>query len=150
MGESSPASCTSHIGDDEIKSRLRAIEPPVSRLLGRNIISASAIGTVEILFEAKSDFMNGRGTIQGGMLSAMLDTAMGNAVAATLAESQSLVTLEFSVRFLRPALPGSLRSKARVTGKGRRIRHVEAELYDEARILIARSASIKLILSKDG
>jgi len=57
--------------------------PPAAVLLGREVISVDAkSGEVQLRFLAHPQFANRHGTVQGGMLAAMLDSATGNAVMA--------------------------------------------------------------------
>jgi hypothetical protein len=58
----------------------RAPMPPVARLLGWTLLSIDPErGEIRVSFEAKPDFLNPAGTVQGGILSAMLDDTMGPA-----------------------------------------------------------------------
>jgi acyl-coenzyme A thioesterase PaaI-like protein len=48
--------------------------PAVARLLGWTLLSIDPErGEIRVRFEAKPDFLNPAGTVQGGILSAMLD-----------------------------------------------------------------------------
>ena len=63
----------------------RAPMPPVARLLGWTLLSIDPErGEIRVRFEAKADFLNPAGTLQGGILSAMLDDTMGPAAVALL------------------------------------------------------------------
>ena len=63
----------------------RAPMPPVARLLGWTLLSIdSERGEIRVRFEAKPDFLNPAGTVQGGILSAMLDDTMGPAAVVLL------------------------------------------------------------------
>jgi acyl-coenzyme A thioesterase PaaI-like protein len=63
----------------------RAPMPPVARLLGWTLLSIDPErGEIRVRFEAKPDFLNPAGTVQGGILSAMLDDRMGPAAVALL------------------------------------------------------------------
>jgi acyl-coenzyme A thioesterase PaaI-like protein len=54
---------------------------PAAILLGREIVSVDTeAGEVRLRFLADRQFSNRHGTVQGGMLAAMLDSATGNAV----------------------------------------------------------------------
>ena len=78
--------------------------PPCAKTLG---IEFAAIdgerGTVEVKFEAKPDFLNPVGHVQGGFLAAMLDDTMGPALTATLEAGQFAPTVNLNVQFHRPA-----------------------------------------------
>ena len=54
--------------------------PPCDQLLGCEIVTAEP-GSVESVFEAKPEFANPMGKIQGGFLSAMLDATMSQTLA---------------------------------------------------------------------
>jgi uncharacterized protein (TIGR00369 family) len=67
-----------------------------------------------ISFDATIEFTNRHGTIQGGLLAAMLDSAAGNALLATLPANMTAVTTRLDTTFLAPAEPGRLEAIARV------------------------------------
>lgn len=67
--------------------------PPAARLLGRQLDSIGASnGDVRLVYCARPEFANRHGTVQGGMLSAMLDSATGYALIATLPEGFTVLT----------------------------------------------------------
>ena len=52
---------------------------PAARLLGREVVERdSKSRTAKLRFRASPDFLNRRGTIQGGILAAMLDSVFGS------------------------------------------------------------------------
>jgi len=65
-----------------IKTALDKITmPPVAKLLGWQLLDARpADGWLKLGFEGKPEFLNPAGFVQGGILSAMLDDTMGQAV----------------------------------------------------------------------
>jgi uncharacterized protein (TIGR00369 family) len=82
----------------------RAPMPPVTRLLGWTLLSIDPErGEIRVRFEAKPDFLNPAGTVQGGILSAMLDDTMGPAAVALLGGNRFTQTLELKTSFYRPA-----------------------------------------------
>lgn len=102
---------------------------PSARLLGRELVSSDALaGEATLRFVAREDFTNRHGTVQGGILAAMLDSAAGNAVIATLPPGMTVVTTRLDVRFLRPAAVGNLLASAKVTWRDERSAEVTAEL----------------------
>ena len=89
----------------------RAPMPPVARLLGWTLLSIDpGRGEIRVRFEARTDFLNPAGTVQGGILSAMLDDTMGPAAVALLGGNRFTQTLELKTSFYRPA--GQDRSSA--------------------------------------
>jgi uncharacterized protein (TIGR00369 family) len=106
--------------------------PPAARLLGRRVLAVDPEKrSVEVSFEAIEGFTNRHGTVQGGFLAAMLDSAAGNALIASLQADQSAVTVRLDTRFLAPASAGTLRARAQVVSASDRTAEVDASLLDE-------------------
>jgi acyl-coenzyme A thioesterase PaaI-like protein len=85
----------------------RAPMPPAARLLGWQLEAVDpAAGTITVRYEARSDFTNPMGNIQGGFIAAMLDEAMGPALVATLPPDQFAPTLEMKISFFEAAKVG--------------------------------------------
>ena len=74
--------------------------PPVAELLGIRLVS---FGDGEVVFEmdAMPEHANPMGTIQGGVICALADAAMGMAYASRLEEGESFTTLELKANYLR-------------------------------------------------
>jgi uncharacterized protein (TIGR00369 family) len=68
--------------------------------------------------------------VHGGMVTTLLDTAMGAACASALDDDNSFLTADLHVEFLRPTRPGRLRADARVVRKTRSVVFCAGELYD--------------------
>jgi uncharacterized protein (TIGR00369 family) len=114
--------------------------PPAAALLGREVISVDAsTGEVRLRFLADKQFANRHGTVQGGMLAAMLDSATGNAVMASLPSDRTAVTTRLDTTFVRPAALGPLTAIARLISQDERIALAEAELVDETGQTVARA-----------
>lgn len=119
-------------GDDPL-----VVRTPVARLLGRRVLEADrTAGVVELAFRATKQFINRHGYVQGGMLAAMLDSAVGCAAVAAL-PGQSVVTLTMNVSFLRAAEAGPMRARGRVVHRGKSIAFAEAELRDHTGEVVA-------------
>ena len=109
----------------------RAPMPPVTRLLGWTLLSIDPErGEIRVRFEAKPDFLNPAGTVQGGILSAMLDDTMGPAAVALLGGNRFTQTLELKTSFYRPARPGPIIGFGRVAHRGRELIFLEGTLSD--------------------
>jgi uncharacterized protein (TIGR00369 family) len=114
--------------------------PPAAVLLGREIISVDArSGEVQLRFLADRQFANRHGTIQGGMLAAMLDSATGNAVMASLPHDRTAVTTRLDTTFVKPAALGPLTATARLVKQDERSALAEAELVDSSGQVVARA-----------
>ncbi|MCY1186002.1 hypothetical protein D9M73_268310 [compost metagenome] len=78
----------------------------------------------------------------------MLDDTMGPALAATLGAGEFAPTLNLNVQFIAPARPGSLRSKGRITKRGRDICYLAADLFQGDRLVA--SATATAVIRKTG
>jgi uncharacterized protein (TIGR00369 family) len=86
---------------------------PAAILLGREIVSVDTeSGEVKLRFLADRQFANRHGTVQGGMLAAMLDSATGNAVIASLPSDRTAVNTRLDTTFVKPAALGPLTATA--------------------------------------
>jgi uncharacterized protein (TIGR00369 family) len=120
--------------------------PPVLTLLGSRIDAVDVdAGTLMVSYEALPDFRNPVGTVQGGMLSAMLDDMTASLVDATLTAGQGVATLNLNVSFLRPAQVGMLQGEARMLRRGRDICHVMGSLLQDGKVVATAVAVCKVI-----
>jgi len=121
--------------------------PKAALTLGAKILAVdSDAGSIEMEFEAKEEFTNPMGKIQGGFLAAMLDDTMGPALTATLDESQFAPTLELKTHFIAPVSVGKVLGRGRVVSKGSHICVLEGELF-QGEVLVAKSTATALIRS---
>ena len=122
--------------------------PHIWRTLGyRGIEQAEGRSVIE--WDATPDFCfhdgNGGFIVHGGMVTTLLDTAMGGACWSTLEESESFLTAGLNVEFLRATRPGTLRAEGRVVQRNRRVAFCAAELYDTEGELLASSRCTQII-----
>lgn len=104
--------------------------PICERLCARVLALDVAAGTIDLKFKAGEEYVHGWGTVQGGIIVAMLDFAMAMAVLAGLEKGQSIATSNINTEYLRPAPPGDFRATAEIIRKGRRLAFARAELFD--------------------
>lgn len=103
---------------------------PAATLLGRRLLGIDAgTGEVRMGFTARDEFANRHGTVHGGLLSAMLDSAAANAVHASLGPGMQALTMRLDTRFHRPAPLGEFHSAARVIERDERSVRVAADLF---------------------
>ena len=120
---------------------------PSAALMGWRLIAVDAeAGTMEVGFDGKAEFRNPAGHIQGGILAAMMDDAMGPCLVVHLNGRAFPSTIDLHTHYLRPVRVGPVSVKARVTKTGKSVAFLEAELFDGAGKLSAKStASAALI-----
>jgi uncharacterized protein (TIGR00369 family) len=112
---------------------------PGAATLGREWVSFDpATGSATLRFLAKPEFANRHGTVQGGFLAAMLDSATGITLLATLPKELTAVTISLDTRFENPARTGVLTVEARVVAKDDRDATVEAEVLGADGSIVAR------------
>lgn len=115
---------------------------PVAGLLGARPLGCDPRhGRMTVAFEAGPDFCNLMGTIQGGMLTAMLDLTMAFAVLCTLDDGYVVPSLEIKTTFLAPARPGIILGDGTLLRKGRIIAFMEARLMNPHGKLLATASA---------
>jgi uncharacterized protein (TIGR00369 family) len=121
--------------------------PPCAKLLGWYLLDARpADGWIRIRFDAKQDFCNPAGFVQGGILSAMLDDTMGPAVFVMTGGKFYTATISLTLNFLAPAKPGPITGEAQVVQLGRTVAFVEGKLTaEDGRLLATASTSARLV-----
>jgi uncharacterized protein (TIGR00369 family) len=112
---------------------------PSGDLIGWELLDVDTDeGTIRIQFFARPEFANPVGTVQGGLLAAMLDETMGPALVATLGPGEFAPTIELKVNFIRPAKVGSvLIGEGRIVHRGGSVAFLSGELRDDAGQLVA-------------
>ncbi len=115
---------------------------PASQLLGFKPLSVGpAAGTARIAYDAKPEFCNPLGVIQGGFLTAMVDEAMAVACVAMSNFSIFIPTLELKMSFLRAGYPGPMVAEGAVTRLGKSVAFLEGSLFDGDGNLLARASA---------
>ena len=124
----------------------RAPLPASSKLLGWKLHTLDpAKRTIKVEFSATPDFINPIGTIQGGIIAAMLDDAMGPVATAFLGGHHMAPTVELKVNFMRPAKVGSLFVEARVVHSGQSIVFLDGTMKDnEGKLIATASATARI------
>ena len=131
----------------QIEAILRgdAPPPPVSELLGIRLVS---IGEGECVFEmeARPEHANPMGTVQGGVICALADAAMGLAYASLLGDGESFTTLELKTNYLRQVTDGRLTATGRVVHAGRTIGLTTCDVVDGDGRKVAHATSTCMTL----
>jgi uncharacterized protein (TIGR00369 family) len=122
-----------------------ALTLPLAELIGMQAIE---IGPGRAIFDLEVDrrHANPMGTLHGGVLCTLADSAMGMAFAATLGEGETFATLELKINFLRPVWRGHLTATGRVVQAGRTVGLTECDVMDEKGRLVARASSTCMTL----
>ncbi|MGV9212633.1 PaaI family thioesterase [Micromonospora sp. RB23] len=150
---SDPAANAAQVGQRSGLDMLRAMiagelaAPPVMHLLDMARMEADE-GRVVVELTPQEFHYNPLGTVHGGVLSTLLDTAAACAVHTTLPAGVGYTSLDLNVKFLRPVTvaSGTLSCVGTVLQRGRRTALAEARLTDAAGRLVAHATSTCLLL----
>jgi uncharacterized protein (TIGR00369 family) len=88
--------------------------------------------------------------VQGGLVTALLDSAMGGACWTVLDHDQVFLTADLRVEFLRVARPGMLSATGTVVRRTRRVVFCAAEMRDPDGVVLAASRCTQLVLPDSG
>ena len=116
---------------------------PVAGLLAAQPIRCDPQrGRITVAFQARREFCNLIGSVQGGMLTAMLDLAMSFAVLCALDDGHAVPSLEVKTSFIAPARPGEIVGEGMLVRRGRSIAFMEGRLTDlQGNLLTTASAT---------
>ncbi|MGK5739721.1 PaaI family thioesterase [Micromonospora sp. URMC 103] len=149
---SDPAENAAQLGRRSGLELLRAMTagelaaPPVMHLLDMSRLTADE-GRVVVELVPQEFHYNPLGSVHGGVISTLLDTAAGCAVHSTLPAGMGYTSLDLNVKFLRPVTvdSGTLRCEGTVLQRGRRTALAEARLTDTGGRLVAHATSSCLL-----
>jgi uncharacterized protein (TIGR00369 family) len=132
---------------DGMERMLRGeIAPPAAATnIGMRLTSFTE-GEAVVELDADASHANPMGTVQGGILAAIADAAMGWAYMTTLGEGESYTTLELKTNFLRPVRTGRLEARARVRNAGRTVGLVECDVVADGGKVAAYAVSTCMVL----
>ena len=122
--------------------------PPAAVTLGFKLLEIDPErGAIRVQFEAKPEFLNPMGVVQGGFVAAMLDDTLGPALVCTLPSGHFAPTIELKVNFIRPAPLGVLIGAGRIVSRGGTIAFLSGELRTEQGDLVATATATARIVS---
>ena len=107
-----------------------------------------------IVFEASPSarFYNPLGTVHGGWISTLLDSAMGCAVHSMMKAGQTYTTIDMTVNFVHPVseATGKLKCEGTVVHIGGRIATAQGRVWDDAGTLIAHGSETCMVMRVPG
>ncbi|MEV4281042.1 PaaI family thioesterase [Actinoplanes xinjiangensis] len=148
FGWTDPAEHASQIGRRSGLELLRAMSagdfpaPPIMHLIDTVGMRVDE-GSVTVELDPQEFHYNPLGTVHGGVLSTLLDTAAACSVHSTLPAGVGYTSMDLNVKFLRPVTiaSGRLTCTGSVLQRGRRTALAEARITDSAGRLIAHATS---------
>ena len=109
------------------------------------VVEKAADGTAHAGFDATDEHLNQAGTVHGGVLATLVDTAMGTAVRSATDDGDVPATSQLTVTYLRPGKPGRLEVTARVRTRGEHLTVCEADVEQDGRSLVHAVATFALL-----
>jgi uncharacterized protein (TIGR00369 family) len=125
------------------------VAPPVAQVLGIVVVKADP-GRVRFSMPVKEFFTNHLNFLAGGILSTVIDTALGCAVLSAIEPDKDIVTLDLNVDFVRPVneASGLITVDAEVVFLGRNRGLATCRATDSAGRLCAVGKSNCMVRSK--
>jgi len=125
--------------------------PPVLRTLGMEPIDVGE-GWIRFGMLPQEMHYNPLGTVHGGVLATMLDSAAGCAVHSALPAGMGYTSMDLTTKYLRPVTmaTGRIIATGTVLSRGSRTALAEARLTDSRDHLLAHATSSCLLFSLEG
>ncbi|MDQ6691849.1 MAG: PaaI family thioesterase [Candidatus Dormibacteraeota bacterium] len=98
-------------------------------------------GRVVLRFEASEKHHQPNGVVQGGVLTAIADAAMGMAAMTSQEVGWANTTIELKINFIRPVISGEVRAEGRLISAGRTVLFTEATLFNQEGKTVAVASS---------
>ena len=126
---------------DRLRQRL-ASSPAVSPL---GIVLEELAGDECVLrLPYRTELTNGSGTVHGGVLATLADTAVAFALSTNFDGKMGFATADLTIHFLARAR-SDVRARARILKKGRRVNVGDVEITDAAGRPVARALATFLL-----
>lgn len=126
-------------------------QPPIAQTL---TFSLAEVGDGHVVFEGETGphLLNPMGSVHGGWVLTLIDSATGCAAHTVLPAGFAIATIETKANFTRPINKdtGRVRAEGRVVGRGRQIISAEARVMDSNGRLLAHGTSTVMVVSIKG
>ena len=103
--------------------------------------------TIVCSFEGKKSFGNPHGTMHGGLIAAMIDSAQGSTIAAICGLDTKIVTVSLQISYLQPILVEQpLFVRVRIQQTGGHIAYCSAEAWQQEGKIAATTSAVYHII----
>ena len=113
-------------------------EGNLNSLLGFAVRQREA-GRLVLSAAIRPELCNRRGVLHGGVLSALLDAALGGAVVSGITAEEWCATVQLSIQFLEGARRGPLTAEGVLLRRGQRVAFAAGEARDAEGLVVARA-----------
>jgi len=111
-------------------------------------------GAVEIVLTPNSAVSQQHGFVHAGALSAIADTAAGYAALSLMPADSGVLTTEFKINLLAPAMGDLIRARGRVIKAGRTLTLAQTDVFAEIdgkqKLVAYLTATLMTIVGRDG
>lgn len=133
----------------DLESRLKYVRQfaetsPYYQTMGMSLVELDN-GRAVIRLTAQPSHLNADGILHGGVLPAIADGAMGNALRTLHGDAAQVLTVEIHLHYLRPVTGGSVLAEGRVVQSGRRLSFAEVEMRDDDGRVVAKGSGTFVI-----
>jgi uncharacterized protein (TIGR00369 family) len=131
-------------------SRIRGIGDRMARSAfhgwaGIDLVRAEP-GEVEIALRAEDHHLNLLGTVHGGMIATVADTAMGLAMRTRAEPGSTYVTAQLGLHYLASGRAGRIVGIGRAVKAGGQMGYAEADVLGEGDRLLARASATFIVV----
>jgi len=102
-------------------------------------------GRATVRFEATDEHLNPAGTLHGGVLATLVDTAMGLAVRSATGEDDVPAASQLTATYLRPGKAGPLTVTAQVRTRGEHLTVCDADVEQDGKDVVHAVATFALL-----
>ena len=92
-------------------------------------LTALAPGFCEVTADYRHELTQQHGFVHGGVLASIADSAAGYAAFSLMPAGSDILTVEFKLNLIRPALPPTLRAEGRVERAGKTLSVCRADVF---------------------
>ncbi len=98
-------------------------------------------GKAILKMDTDSRYHQGGGLVQGGLIAALSDEAMANALLRTLADGEITATVDIHHSHLRPVVSGEIMATGEVVKKGKTIAFLKGEVSHNGKVVLTSTAT---------
>jgi acyl-CoA thioesterase len=134
------------VSDEDVVARLRKVVSPAIELIDGQVISFDpASREITMHYTATPAMCHSQVIVQGGFITAMVDSTMAYCAMGCNLDRIAVPTLEIKVSFLHAGNAGPMVAKARPLRLGKSVGFLEAELFQHDQLIATSSSTVRII-----
>ncbi|MDA3129026.1 PaaI family thioesterase [Aliibacillus thermotolerans] len=118
--------------------------PPACDITLKIEVEDAQDGRATTIWKPDESFVNGVGVVMGGYVSSAADITMAYAISSILEENQTFGSINLNTTFHRAVFPGEVIVHATVKKQGRSVSYVEAELFQNEKLVATATSSVSI------